>query len=86
AKAVRHIFRNCNSKRVPLSSAERADLEEIYPYYGASGIIDMVDDYLFDGPRILVAEDGANLLSRNTPLAFIATGKYWVNNHAHILK
>jgi type I restriction enzyme S subunit len=86
AKAVRYIFRNCNSRRIPLSSEERADLDKLYPYYGASGVIDMVDDYLFDEPLILVAEDGANLLSRSTPLAFLATGKYWVNNHAHILK
>lgn len=86
AKAVRYIFQNCDSKRIPLSSEERADLEKMYPYYGASGIIDMVDDYIFDEPLILVAEDGANLLSRNTPLAFLASGKYWVNNHAHILK
>lgn len=85
-KAVRYIFRNRNARRVPLSSEERADLEKLYPYYGASGVIDMVDDYLFDEPLILVAEDGANLLSRSTPLAFLATGKYWVNNHAHILK
>lgn len=85
-KAVRYIFRNCDSRRIPLSSEERADLEKLYPYYGASGVIDMVDDYLFDEPLILVAEDGANLLSRSTPLAFLATGKYWVNNHAHILK
>ena len=86
AKAVRHIFRNCDRRRIPLSSEERADLEKLYPYYGASGVIDMVDDYLFDEPLILVAEDGANLLSRSTPLAFLATSKYWVNNHAHILK
>lgn len=86
AKAARYIFRNCNFRRIPLSSEERAGLEKIYPYYGASGVIDMVDDYLFDEPLVLVAEDGANLLSRSTPLAFLATGKYWVNNHAHILK
>lgn len=86
AKAVRYIFRNCDSRRIPLSSEERADLEKLYPYYGASGVIDMVDDYLFEESLILVAEDGANLLSRSTPLAFLATGKYWVNNHAHILK
>jgi type I restriction enzyme S subunit len=57
-----------------------------YDYYGASGIIDKVDDYLFEGEYILVGEDGANLLSRSTPLAFKACGKFWVNNHAHILK
>ena len=86
AKTVRYIFHNCDSRRIPLSSEERADLEKVYPYYGASGVIDMVDDYLFDESLILVAEDGANLLSRSSPLAFLATGKYWVNNHAHILK
>lgn len=86
AKAVRYIFQNCDSRRIPLSSEERAVLGNIYPYYGASGVIDMVDDYLFDEPLVLVAEDGANLLSRSTPLAFLASGKYWVNNHAHILK
>ncbi|MGQ3686088.1 MAG: restriction endonuclease subunit S, partial [Candidatus Loosdrechtia sp.] len=55
-------------------------------YYGASGVIDKVEDYLFNGSYILIAEDGANLLARNSPLAFLATGKFWVNNHAHILK
>lgn len=85
AKAARYVFWNCDSHRIPLSSEERSGLENLYPYYGASGVIDMVDAYLFDGPRILVAEDGANLISRSSPLAFLATGKYWVNNHAHIL-
>ena len=85
AKAARYVFWNCDSHRIPLSSEERSGLEDLYPYYGASGVIDMVDAYLFDGPRILVAEDGANLISRSSPLAFLATGKYWVNNHAHIL-
>jgi type I restriction enzyme S subunit len=76
----------CNSKRVPIEAAERHGRKGPYPYYGASGIIDSVDDYLFDGEYILVGEDGANILSRSTPLAFIAKGKFWVNNHAHILK
>ena len=57
-----------------------------YDYYGASGVIDRVDDFLFDDELILLAEDGANLVLRNLPLAIIATGKFWVNNHAHILK
>lgn len=85
-KAVRYLFKNCDSRRIPLSGEERAGLERLFPYYGASGVIDWVDGYLFDEPTILVAEDGANLLSRSSPLAFLATGKYWVNNHAHILK
>jgi type I restriction enzyme S subunit len=84
-RRVAHLFRNLNRRRIPVEAAIRADLDKIYPYYGASGIIDYVDDYLFNETLILVAEDGANLLSRSTSLAFIASGKYWVNNHAHIL-
>lgn len=85
-KPLRYLFENLDSKRIPLSSEERGGLEKIYPYYGASGIIDFVDNYIYDSTLILVAEDGANLLSRSTPLAFRAEGKYWVNNHAHILR
>ncbi len=85
-KRLKYSVQFLNYRRIPLSSEERGGLEKIYPYYGASGIIDQVDRYLFDEPLILIGEDGANLLSRSTPLAFIATGKYWVNNHAHILK
>ena len=84
---IRYLFQFKNNLRIPLSAEERGKIiEKIYPYYGASGIIDYVDNFIFDEDLILVAEDGANLLSRSTPLAFIATGKYWVNNHAHILK
>ena len=83
---LKQVFINLDSRRRPLSGEERSALAKVYPYYGASGIIDQVEDYLFDEPLILVAEDGANLFSRSTPLAFVATGKYWVNNHAHILK
>ena len=57
-----------------------------YPYYGASGVIDFVNEYIFKDDLVLVSEDGANLLTRSTPIAFVARGKYWVNNHAHILK
>jgi len=57
-----------------------------YPYYGASGIVDYVDNYLFDGNYLLLAEDGENLRTRNTPVAFLARGKFWVNNHAHIVR
>lgn len=83
---LRYAFYNLDHRRIPVAGEDRANVEKIYPYYGASGIIDHVEDYLFDETLILVAEDGANLLSRSTPLAFLATGKYWVNNHAHILK
>lgn len=75
-----------NQKRVPLSSMERQQRKGIYPYYGASGIIDYVDDFLFDGEHVLISEDGENLKTRQTPIAFIANGKFWVNNHAHIVK
>lgn len=76
---------NRDSERVPLSVSERNKLKKIYDYYGASGIIDKVDNYLFDKTLLLIGEDGANLLTRRTPIAFLAHGKYWVNNHAHVL-
>jgi type I restriction enzyme, S subunit len=75
-----------NHKRVPLSKMQRAKRQGEYPYYGASGIIDYVDSYLFDGEYILVSEDGENLRSRKTPIAFKVSGKFWVNNHAQILQ
>ena len=75
-----------NQTRVPLSKMERAERQGIFPYYGASGIIDYVDDFLFHGEFILISEDGENLKSRQTPIAFKAAGKFWVNNHAHILR
>lgn len=74
-----------DSERVPVSVSDRNKRAKIYDYYGASGIIDKIDDYLFDDELLLIGEDGANLLSRSTPIAFIAKGKYWVNNHAHVL-
>lgn len=75
-----------NSHRVPLSSLVRAKRQGKYPYYGASGIVDYIDDYIFDGEHLLISEDGENLVSRSTPIAFIADGQFWVNNHAHIFK
>ncbi len=84
---VKGEFECLNRHRVPLSSVERGKMvSRRYDYYGASGIIDKVDDYLFDDELLLIAEDGANLVLRNLPLAIIATGRFWVNNHAHILK
>ena len=76
---------NKDSERIPLSVDERRSRQGNYNYYGASGIIDKIDDYLFDKPLLLIGEDGANLINRTTPIAFIAKGKYWVNNHAHVL-
>ncbi len=75
-----------NNKRVPLKSLDREKRQGEYPYYGASGIVDYIDDYIFDGTFLLISEDGDNLRTRNTPIAFKATGKFWVNNHAHILE
>ena len=76
---------NRDAERIPLSVSERNKLNKVYDYYGASGVIDKVDRYLFDKTLLLVGEDGANLLARSTPIAYLATGKYWVNNHAHVL-
>lgn len=73
-------------KRKPIKSADRAKMQGAYPYYGASGIIDYVNDYIFDEELILLGEDGANILMRSTPLAFRVSGKIWVNNHAHVLR
>ena len=84
---IKDAFRCLNALRVPLSSEQRgAMVSRQFDYYGASGVIDKVDNYLFDEPLILLAEDGANLVSRNLPLAILARGRYWVNNHAHILR
>jgi len=72
-------------KRIPLSSKERSTRHGTYPYYGAQGIIDYIDDYIFDGTYLLIAEDGENLKSQKQDVAQLASGKYWVNNHAHIV-
>ena len=81
---LNEISENCDNQRKPVTSGNRIAGE--YPYYGASGIIDYVDDYIFDGDYLLISEDGANLLARSTPIAFSISGKNWVNNHAHILR
>ncbi|MFN3073831.1 restriction endonuclease subunit S [Acinetobacter sp. TY2] len=72
--------------RKPVKASNRSTKQGIYPYYGASGIVDYVDDYIFDDNLILLGEDGENILSRNLPLAFKVSGKVWVNNHAHVMK
>lgn len=79
------IMINRDAERIPLSVAQREHLEKKYDYYGASGVIDQVDNYIFDKELLLIGEDGANLLTRSKPIAFIAKGKYWVNNHAHVI-
>lgn len=83
-KTLPKISENCDRQRKPVTKGNRQAGE--YPYYGASGIVDYVADYIFDGDYLLVSEDGANLLARSTPIAFSISGKNWVNNHAHVLK
>ena len=83
-KKLGDLAENLDSKRKPITSGLRE--AGSIPYYGASGIVDYVKDYIFDGDYLLVSEDGANLLARNTPIAFSISGKSWVNNHAHVLK
>jgi type I restriction enzyme S subunit len=75
-----------DSQRIPIKDADRGKMQGPYPYYGASGIIDYVNDFIFDDDLILLGEDGANIIMRSTPLAFLVSGKVWVNNHAHVLK
>ena len=76
---------NRDSERKPINSSNRKNVKKIYDYYGAAGVIDKVEEYLFDEKLLLIGEDGANLLSRTKNNAFIANGKYWVNNHAHVI-
>ena len=83
-KTLPEISENCDRQRKPVTKGNRQAGE--YPYYGASGIVDYVADYIFDGDYLLVSEDGANLLARSTPIAFSISGRNWVNNHAHVLK
>ena len=84
--SIGELLINRDGERKPVSSAIRKKQKnKIYNYYGAAGIIDKVDNYIFDEKLLLVGEDGANLLSRNKNNAFFAEGKYWVNNHAHVL-
>jgi type I restriction enzyme, S subunit len=78
------ICENLDTKRVPITKSKRTSGN--IPYYGASGIVDYVADYLFDEDLLLVSEDGANLLARTYPIAFSISGKTWVNNHAHVLR
>lgn len=83
-KTLGEVCENLDSMRKPITSNFRKAGN--IPYYGASGIVDYVEDFILDGDYLLVSEDGANLLARKTPIAFSVSGKIWVNNHAHILK
>ena len=79
------LTKNFDGRRVPLKAQDRFEIKGTYPYYGASGAIDSINDYLFDGAYLLITEDG-NLLSKGNPIAFEASGKFWVNNHAHVVQ
>jgi len=83
-RALGEVSNNFDSIRVPVKESDRRLGH--YPYYGASGIVDRIDAYLFDGEYLLVAEDGENLRTKQTPVAFLARGQFWVNNHAHIIQ
>ena len=83
-KRFDEICENLDSRRKPLTASEREAGR--YPYYGASGVVDYVANYIFDEDLLLVSEDGANLLMRSTPIAFSVSGKVWVNNHAHVVR
>ena len=85
-KKVGEIAENLDNLRKPIKSIDRDKIKGKIPYYGAAGIVDYINDYLFDGTYLLFGEDGENLLSRKVPQAFIVKGKFWVNNHAHILR
>lgn len=83
-KTLNNLAENRDSMRKPITSGLR-EAGNI-PYYGASGIVDYVKGYIFDGDFLLISEDGANLIARSTPIAFSISGKSWVNNHAHVLE
>ena len=86
-KRLKYVMNNFDSQRKPIEAQNRSQEGDIlYDYYGASGVIDKIDEYIFDETALLIGEDGANLVLRNLPLIYIAYGKYWVNNHAHILR
>lgn len=85
-KRIKNICNNLDYLREPISAEHRSRNNPIYDYYGASGVIDKIDYYNVDDQVLLIGEDGANLVMRNLPLVYKAKGKFWVNNHAHILK
>lgn len=83
---VSEIIEFYDSKRIPLSSRERANLAKVYPYYGATSVMDYVDRYLFDGIYLLLGEDGTVVDSKGFPILQYVDGRFWVNNHAHIIR
>ena len=84
-KRLGEVSNFLDGRRKPIKSDDRSKMKGEYPYYGASGIIDYVNNYIFDEELILLGEDGENIISRNSPLAFRVSGKCWINNHAHVI-
>lgn len=84
AKTLSELAENLDNRRIPVTESDR--IRGVIPYYGASGIVDYIHDFIFDEDLLCVSEDGANLVARTTPIAFSISGKAWVNNHAHVLK
>ncbi len=85
-KKVKHITTCLDGKRIPLNSLERSEIPGDFPYWGANGIVDYINDYLFDEDLVLLGEDGAPFFEDYKPVAFSVSGKIWVNNHIHVLK
>lgn len=85
-KPIKYISKNLDGKRIPLNSSERAERRGDFPYYGATGIVDYINDFIFDGEFVLIGEDGAPFFINGREVSFVVKGKFWVNNHAHILK
>lgn len=83
---LRYITECLDGKRIPLNAEERSNRRGDYPYWGANGVVDSVDDYLFDEPLVLLGEDGAPFFDKTKPVAFYVTDKIWVNNHIHVLR
>ena len=85
-KSLKEIAANFDRKRKPLSKPKRAEMQGIYPYYGAAKIFDYLNDYIFDGEYLLMAEDGSVITPNQRPVLQLATGKFWANNHTHVLR
>ncbi|MBK8536107.1 MAG: restriction endonuclease subunit S [Candidatus Competibacteraceae bacterium] len=83
-KTLSELAENLDNRRIPVTESDR--VKGAIPYYGASGIVDYIHDFIFDEELLCISEDGANLVARSTPIAFSISGKTWVNNHAHVLK
>ncbi len=85
-KPLGELVQNFDARRIPLSSREREKRRGPFPYYGATGVMDYVDDFLFEGLHVLVAEDGSVEQPDGKPFLQLVSGRFWVNNHAHVLR